>query len=74
MADIVREQKRRGWTTLLVSHVLPEVERLCDRVAVLVAGRLAYCGPVAKLTRDPQTGAERSLEQSLQELYEGPQP
>jgi ABC-2 type transport system ATP-binding protein len=72
VADLIREQRRRGRTTLLVSHVLPEVEQLCDRVAVLLAGRLAYLGPVAALTRQPQTGATRSLEQALQELYEKP--
>jgi ABC-2 type transport system ATP-binding protein len=74
VADIVQEQKRRGRTTLLVSHVLPEVERLCDRIGVLVGGRLAYCGPVAPLKHQPQTGAERSLELALQELYESPPP
>lgn len=72
VADIVREQRRRGRTTLLVSHVIPEVEQLCDRVAVLVAGRVTYLGPVSALTRDPHTGAARPLEQGLQKLYENP--
>ena len=74
VADIVQEQRRRGRSTLLVSHVLPEVEKLCDRVAVLVAGQLVYRGLVSALTRDPHTGAARSLEQGLQELYENPRP
>ena len=34
----------KGGTVMLVSHVLPEVEQLCDRVAVIVGGRLAYTG------------------------------
>ncbi|HXG11320.1 MAG TPA: ABC transporter ATP-binding protein [Gemmataceae bacterium] len=74
VADIVRQQRQRGRTTLLVSHVLPEVEQLCDRLAVLVEGRLVYAGPVAALKHDPRTGTERSLEQALQELYENLPP
>src|SRR5947207_511758 len=64
MAGIIREQRQKGGTVLLVSHVLPEVEQLCDRVAVIVGGRLAYQGTVAELThRDGM--ARRSLEQAL---------
>jgi ABC-2 type transport system ATP-binding protein len=68
MAGIIREQRQKGGTVLLVSHVLPEVEQLCDRVAVIVGGRLAYEGTVAELTRRNGT-APRSLEQALAELY-----
>jgi ABC-2 type transport system ATP-binding protein len=68
--DVVAEQRRRGQSVLLVSHVLAEVEPVCDRVAVLVAGQLAFCGPVAELTRDPTTGAPRPLEQALRRYYE----
>jgi ABC-2 type transport system ATP-binding protein len=56
----------RGKTVLLVSHVLAEVEQVCDRVAVLAGGRLQHVGPVGALTRD----AGRSLEQAVQEFYE----
>jgi ABC-2 type transport system ATP-binding protein len=68
--DLVAEQRRRGHAVLLVSHLLPEVEQLCDRAAVLVAGQLKYLGAVSGLTSDPATGAARSLEQALQALYE----
>jgi ABC-2 type transport system ATP-binding protein len=66
--DAVAEQRRRGRTVLMVSHVLTEVERLCDRAAVLVEGRLVHLGPLPELTRDA-TGAARPLEQALQDLY-----
>jgi ABC-2 type transport system ATP-binding protein len=71
MAGIIDEQRRKGGTVLLVSHVLPEVERLCDRVAVIVGGRLVYEGTVAELTR-ADGGAPRTLEQALAELYGKP--
>ena len=36
------EVKRRGQAVLFSSHVLTEVERICDRVAILKAGRLVH--------------------------------
>ena len=70
MRRIVREFKATGKTVLLVSHVLTEVEELCDRVAVVVGGRLAHCGPMVSLLKDPKTGDSRSLEAALKPLYE----
>jgi ABC-2 type transport system ATP-binding protein len=68
--DVVAEQRKRGCTVLLVSHVLTEVERLCDNVGVLVQGRLVHAGPLSGLLRDPATQSSRSLEQALQDLYQ----
>ena len=66
---VVRERRAAGKTVLLVSHVLPEVQELCDSVAVLVAGQVAFTGTLAELLRDPQSGAPRALESALQRLY-----
>ncbi len=70
--DVLLEQRRRGKTVLLVSHLLTEVERVSDRVAVLVGGRLIHEGPVAELVHDPDTGAGRPLEMALRQFYEAP--
>ena len=51
---------------LFVSHVLPEVEQVCDRVAVLVGGKIRFAGPLAQLTGD--TTLERALERYYQPL------
>jgi ABC-2 type transport system ATP-binding protein len=67
---VVAEQRRRGRTVLLVSHALTDIEQHCDRVAVLVNGRLIHAGPLTALTRDTQTGAARPLEHALKDLYE----
>jgi len=69
LQEIVREQRRAGKTVLVVSHTLSEVVQVCDRLAVLVDGRLAYLGSLASLLRDPATGRERSLEAALGPLY-----
>jgi ABC-2 type transport system ATP-binding protein len=67
---VVRERKAAGKTVILVSHVLTEVQELCDSAAVLVAGKVVYDGAVADLLRDPKSGAPRYLETALQNLYQ----
>ena len=42
LLDQLLQAKRRGQTVLFSSHVLTEVERVCDRVAILRQGRLVH--------------------------------
>jgi ABC-2 type transport system ATP-binding protein len=49
--DLLLEQRERGATIFLNSHLLSEVERLCDRVAILRDGVLLREGEVSDLTR-----------------------
>ena len=47
--DLVREARDAGRTVFLSSHVLPEVERICDRVGILRDGRLVAVERIADL-------------------------
>jgi ABC-2 type transport system ATP-binding protein len=47
--DCVREAKERGQTVFLSSHILTEVEALCDRVGILRQGRLVDEGTLDEL-------------------------
>src|SRR5712692_10383651 len=47
--EIVRALKRRGTTVFLNSHLLTEVEHVCDRVAVIDRGRVIAIGTLAEL-------------------------
>jgi ABC-2 type transport system ATP-binding protein len=67
--DLLQEQKKQGKSVLFVSHLLAEVEQLCDRVAVIVGGRLAFVGGVQQLCTDPATKETRTLEASLHRFY-----
>jgi len=48
--DLIRELARGGMTVFVSSHILSEVEQMCDDVAILKAGRLIHQGPVGALT------------------------
>ncbi|HMP17014.1 MAG TPA: ABC transporter ATP-binding protein [Gemmatales bacterium] len=67
--DTVAELRQRGKTILLVSHVLNDIELLCDRLGVLINGQFTYLGTLQDFRRDPQTGETRSLADALKPLY-----
>jgi ABC-2 type transport system ATP-binding protein len=48
--QLVRDLRARGTTILLTTHAMDEAEQLCDRVAIISAGRLAAIGSPAELT------------------------
>jgi len=54
-AEAVLSERGRGKTILLSSHVLSEVERLCDHVSIIRDGRLVDSGPLAELRGARQT-------------------
>ena len=47
---LVREARARGATLFVSSHVLSEVEQICDRVAIVRDGRLITVGRIGELT------------------------
>jgi ABC-2 type transport system ATP-binding protein len=70
LREVVGQLRAGGRTVLLISHVLTEVEQLCDRVGVIVNGRLRHVGPLAELRAPSANGVAQPLEAALQGLYE----
>jgi ABC-2 type transport system ATP-binding protein len=60
--ECLREAKARGQTILLSSHILSEVEAVCDRVAVLRQGVLVEHGTLAELRHLHATTVEATYE------------
>ncbi len=66
--DLIREVRDRGCTIVLVTHFMEEAERLCDRLAVVDAGRVVATGtPQGLIAAEPTgvhvlfTSAEKDL-------------
>lgn len=62
--DVIRELRGAGKTVLFSSHVLGEVEEVCDRVAILRGGRIVH----------GQTMAELRGQYRISGIYDGPEP
>jgi ABC-2 type transport system ATP-binding protein len=56
MRLLIRRLAEEGITVLLSSHQLPEVQELCDRVAIVESGRVVYEGALADLRRQGGAG------------------
>jgi ABC-2 type transport system ATP-binding protein len=50
--DTIREVRAEGRTVLLSSHILSEVEALCDRVTIIRAGRTVVTGSLDSLRQE----------------------
>ena len=50
--EVLHGLKARGVTVFLNSHLLTEVEYVCDRVAIVDRGRVIAIGPLAEITAD----------------------
>jgi ABC-2 type transport system ATP-binding protein len=59
--ELLSARQRKGTTILLSSHLLDQVEKLCERVAIVAKGQIAAVGRPADLKRE--RGNNASLEQ-----------
>src|SRR5260221_12410900 len=56
MMAILQELQRLGKTILISSHILSELQTLCNRVAIIEKGRLIYSGPVQGVREQMSSG------------------
>lgn len=47
--ELIRQENRRGATVLFSSHILSEVQRICDRVAIIKEGRIVSTQKISEL-------------------------
>ncbi|HIQ99628.1 MAG TPA: ABC transporter ATP-binding protein [Candidatus Scybalocola faecavium] len=64
--DYLRMLKERGKTIIVSTHVMSEAQKLCDRIAIIIDGKLAAMGTLEEL--EAQTGSG-DLEDAFFEFY-----
>jgi sodium transport system ATP-binding protein len=52
MVQVIRELRGEGKTIIFSSHIMSEVEKLCDRIAIIHRGRLLALGTLGSLRED----------------------
>jgi ABC-2 type transport system ATP-binding protein len=65
VADLILDMRKNGQTVFFSSHILSDIERLCDRIGILNRGRLLFCGEL----KDFLQNSDR-LENSFVKLIE----
>jgi ABC-2 type transport system ATP-binding protein len=59
--DIILNQAAAGVTVFFSTHIIPDVEMICDRVAIIVDGRVRAIGAVSELVSDEATSYEATF-------------
>ena len=70
--DCAAEARERGQTIFLSSHIMSEVEALCDRIAILRAGRLVEVGTLAEMRHLSALTVEAEFDGSVPDLSSVP--
>ncbi|WP_235211683.1 ABC transporter ATP-binding protein [Janthinobacterium sp. RA13] len=63
--QVLRQARAQGRGALLTSHALADVEELCDRMAILHAGRIVFTGTPAECRARHGGAEDASLEQAF---------
>ncbi|MES2706024.1 MAG: ABC transporter ATP-binding protein [Verrucomicrobiota bacterium] len=75
MRDLIRDLKREGKTVFVNSHLLGELEMVCDRMAILTRGRVVRQGSLEELTLEScryeiSVSGNLSLDSSMVDLVQ----
>jgi ABC-2 type transport system ATP-binding protein len=70
--ECVEDARERGQTVFLSSHILAEVEAVCDRIAILRAGRLVEVGSLAEMRHLSALQLEAEMEGAVPDLSSVP--
>lgn len=63
VTDFLQELKNQGKTIIVSTHIFSLIEKICDRVGIIIGGQMAECGTLSEITKG------RSLEDSFFDIY-----
>jgi ABC-2 type transport system ATP-binding protein len=70
--ELVHEENNRGAAVFFSSHVLGQVEFVCDRIGILHEGRLVAEGTIDSLRAETNVGADAPVEEIFVSVTDGP--
>jgi sodium transport system ATP-binding protein len=63
VTDFLIELKKQGKSVILSTHIFSLIEKLCDRVGIIIEGKMVACAPVADIA------GEGTLEEAFFDIY-----
>ncbi len=64
VTDFLLEMKKDGKSIIVSTHIFSLIEKICDRVGIIINGKMIVCDDLEKLT------SEKSMEDKFFEIYE----
>lgn len=64
VTDFLLELKSQGKTIIVSTHIFSLIEKICDRVGIIINGQMTECGTLPEITKG------RSLEDSFFDIYQ----
>jgi ABC-2 type transport system ATP-binding protein len=66
--DVILGLREAGKTVFMNTHILPDVEMICDRVAIIVKGRIRHQGPIEEFLPETHVATEIVLSRLAPEV------
>jgi ABC-2 type transport system ATP-binding protein len=60
--DIMLDEKKKGKTIFISSHILSEMDRICDEVGIIIKGRMVLSGKIGKVISSIKAGGTLVIE------------
>lgn len=67
--DLLKEENKKGTTILFSSHILTEVQKMCDRVAIIKEGKLVKLEKISTLKENSHKRIKLELNQPVAKAY-----
>lgn len=64
VTDFLMEMKKEGKSIIVSTHIFSLIEKICDRVGIIINGKMIVCDDLSDITK------EKSLEDRFFEIYE----
>ena len=63
VTDFLLEMKKEGKTIIVSTHIFSLIEKICDRVGIIINGKMVLCDSLAEVTK------EKNLEEKFFDIY-----